>query len=61
MNEVSEMVGYNNYRYFCDIFKKHEGMTPNEYKETCGKQNDKNRHSRKNYIFELLNMCILYI
>jgi len=25
-------VGYNNYRYFCDIFKKHEGMTPNEYK-----------------------------
>ena len=32
VNEVSEMVGYNNYRYFCDIFKKHEGMTPNEYK-----------------------------
>ena len=26
------MMGYNNYRYFCDIFKKHEGMTPNEYK-----------------------------
>lgn len=32
VNEVSEMVGYNNYRYFCDIFKKHEGQTPNEYK-----------------------------
>jgi two-component system response regulator YesN len=32
VNEVSEMVGYSNYRYFCDIFKKHEGMTPNEYK-----------------------------
>lgn len=32
VNEVSEMVGYNNYRYFCDIFKKHEGKTPNEYK-----------------------------
>lgn len=30
--EVSEMVGYNNYRYFCDIFKKHEGVTPNEFK-----------------------------
>lgn len=30
--EVSEMVGYNNYRYFCDIFKKHVGQTPNEYK-----------------------------
>lgn len=32
VNEVSELVGYSNYRYFCDIFKKHEGMTPNEYK-----------------------------
>lgn len=30
--EVSEMVGYSNYRYFCDIFKKHVGKTPNEYK-----------------------------
>lgn len=32
VHEVSEMVGYSNYRYFCDIFKKHEGVTPNEYK-----------------------------
>ncbi len=32
VGEVSEMVGYSNYRYFCDIFKKHEGKTPNEYK-----------------------------
>ena len=30
--EVSDMVGYNNYRYFCDIFKRLENMTPNEYK-----------------------------
>ena len=30
--EVSEMVGYNNYRYFCDIFKKHVGVTPSEFK-----------------------------
>lgn len=32
VSEVSEMVGYNNYRYFCDIFKKYVGKTPNEYK-----------------------------
>lgn len=30
--QVSEMVGYHNYRYFCDIFKKHVNQTPNEYK-----------------------------
>lgn len=30
--EVSEMVGYNNYRYFSDIFKKYTGQTPNTYK-----------------------------
>lgn len=30
--EVSERVGYSNYRYFCDIFKKQVGQTPNEYK-----------------------------
>lgn len=30
--EVSEMAGYNNYRYFCDIFKKQTGCTPNEYR-----------------------------
>lgn len=32
VSDVSEMVGYNNYRYFCNIFKKHIGKTPNEYK-----------------------------
>lgn len=34
VHEVSEKVGYSNYRYFCDIFKKHEGITPNEYKNS---------------------------
>ncbi len=30
--EVSEMVGYNDYHYFCNIFKKNTGQKPNEYK-----------------------------
>lgn len=34
--EISEKVGYNNYRYFCDIFKKHTGVTPNEYRSSAG-------------------------
>lgn len=34
VTEVSEKVGYHNYRYFCDMFKKSTGMTPNEYKGT---------------------------
>lgn len=37
VNEVSELVGYSNYRYFCDIFKKHEGQTPSEYKAAVWK------------------------
>jgi len=38
VGEVSDMVGYSNYRYFCDIFKKHEGKTPNEYRGCIRKQ-----------------------
>jgi len=30
--EVSEMVGYPNYRRFCQIFKSSLGITPNQYK-----------------------------
>ncbi len=33
VNEVSYMVGYNNYRHFGSIFKKYVGVTPNEYKK----------------------------
>ena len=33
ISEVSAMVGYNNYRYFCDIFKKHVGKTPTEFRK----------------------------
>lgn len=31
--QVSEKVGYVNYRYFCDTFKKNLGITPNQYKQ----------------------------
>lgn len=31
--EVSERVGYINYRHFTEIFKKLEGMTPKQYRE----------------------------
>ena len=30
--DVSVAVGYNNYRYFCNIFKKEEGVTPMQFK-----------------------------
>ncbi|MDD9265590.1 response regulator [Paenibacillus sp. GCM10023248] len=30
--ELAERIGFQNYSYFCTIFKKHTGMTPNEYK-----------------------------
>lgn len=30
---VAEMVGYPNYTYFSKIFKKHVGVTPEEYRE----------------------------
>lgn len=32
VTKISEMVGYNNYHYFCNIFKKNIGQKPNEYK-----------------------------
>lgn len=32
--EVSERVGYINYRYFCDTFKKNVGMTPSQYRDS---------------------------
>ncbi|MFV0361651.1 MAG: response regulator [Suipraeoptans sp.] len=31
---VAELTGFSSYRYFCDIFKKSENMTPNEFKGT---------------------------
>lgn len=31
--ELASRVGFHNYSYFCTTFKKHTGMTPNEYKQ----------------------------
>ncbi|MBC8079065.1 MAG: response regulator [Gorillibacterium sp.] len=40
--EVSEMVGYNDYKSFSKAFKKMEGITPNEYRSGKDvKKNDK--------------------
>jgi YesN/AraC family two-component response regulator len=33
-HELAEMVGFHNYSYFCTMFKKMTGMTPNEYKNS---------------------------
>ncbi len=30
--DVSEQIGYRNYRYFCEIFKKYTGMTAQQFK-----------------------------
>ncbi|SFB06143.1 two-component system, response regulator YesN [Cohnella sp. OV330] len=33
VNEASEAVGYYNYRHFTELFKKHVGMTPGQYRD----------------------------
>ncbi|SHR95768.1 Probable transcriptional regulator, AraC family [Mycobacteroides abscessus subsp. abscessus] len=33
VNEVSEKVGYYNYRHFSELFKRHVGMTPGHYRD----------------------------
>lgn len=37
VNQVSAMVGYENYRYFCVVFKKYTGVTAQQYKGIPGK------------------------
>lgn len=34
VNEVSEKVGYYNYRHFSELFKRHVGVTPGIYRDT---------------------------
>ena len=38
VSQVSEMVGYSNYRYFCDVFKREVGKTPTEYRGNIRKR-----------------------
>ncbi|MEC0228638.1 response regulator [Paenibacillus alba] len=35
ISQVAEMVGYQDEKYFSKVFKKLEGMTPNEYRKTA--------------------------
>lgn len=36
--DVCHAVGYNNYRYFCSVFKKATGQSPSDYRETFKKE-----------------------
>lgn len=31
LHEIAEMLGYSNYTYFAQVFKKHKGISPREY------------------------------
>ena len=31
--QIAERVGFNDYPYFCNVFKKHIGMTPKQYRD----------------------------
>lgn len=37
VSEIAEKVGYYNYRYFCDVFKKETGLTPTDYRRLIAK------------------------
>lgn len=38
--QVAQMVGYDDYRYFCQLFKKTMGMTPKQYQLTRRKKEE---------------------
>lgn len=37
INEVSESVGFSDYRYFTKVFKRYQGVAPNMYKKSSSK------------------------
>lgn len=41
VSEAGSMVGYSNYRYFCDVFKREVGQTPGEYRGNVRKKRQK--------------------
>lgn len=46
VNEASEKVGYYNYRHFTELFKKHVGLTPGQYRESRGTTDGRERGDR---------------
>lgn len=38
--DIAEEVGFNDYHYFCNIFKRYYSMTPSQYRNASGKEND---------------------
>ena len=45
VNEIVEKIGYVNVSYFCTLFKKLNGLTPNEYRKNFSAQHSNNNHS----------------
>lgn len=39
LSEISELVGYDDAKYFSQLFKKHTGLAPHEYRKTKRKKN----------------------
>ena len=38
--EISYRMGFENAYYFSRVFKRHVGMTPTEYRKSCGRDTD---------------------
>ena len=34
IEQIAEMVGYNDYFYFTKVFKKYQGISPSKYRKT---------------------------